>query len=384
MSTNDPRAASRRRFLGRTGLAGAALAAAGAAPPSGEAAPPLPRVNRLPRWRGFNLQNLYRLERGITPPEEDHFRRIAGWGFDFVRLPMTYWAWLRKKPSPEVSLRRDDVYDVDESGLALVDRAVEYGGRHGVHVCLCFHRAPGFRTGSFRDEPFNLWKDEEAATALAFHWELFAKRYRDVPASRLSFNLFNEAPWPKDYFNGAIYRKVVTPAVEAIRRVSPSRTVIADGAGAGNLAVPELVPLGVEQGVHCYIPGSLSHYRVDWMKDREWPDPAWPAPADFDGYPWDRARLELFYSPWRTLIEQGVGVHLGETGGSNRLPHAIFLAWLRDVLELFKDMGVGWALWNLVGESGFGILDTGREDVEYEDWYGHRLDKKMLRMLQEI
>ena len=205
-----------------------------------------------------------------------------------------------------------------------------------------------------------------------------------MAASKLSFNLFNEAPWPKDYFNGAVYRKIVTPAVEAIRRTSPSRILIADGAGAGNLAVPELVPLGIEQSVHCYIPGSLSHYRVDWMRDREWPDPAWPAPADFDGYPWDRERLELFYSPWKALIEQGVGVHLGETGGSNHVPHPVFLAWLRDVLELFKAMGVGWALWDFIGESRFGILDTQRADVKYEDWHGHRLDRKMLALLQEI
>jgi endoglucanase len=79
-----------------------------------------------------------------------------------------------------------------------------------------------------------------------------------------------------------------------------------------------------------------------------------------------------------------VGVHLGETGGSNHVPHAVFLAWLRDVLELFKEMGVGYALWDFIGESRFGILDTERADVAYEDWHGHRLDRKMLAMLQEI
>jgi endoglucanase len=148
--------------------------------------------------------------------------------------------------------------------------------------------------------------------------------------------------------------------------------------------VPELLPLGIEQSVHCYIPGSLSHYRVDWMRDRAWPDPTWPVAADFDGYPWDREKLELFYSPWKELIGQGVGVHLGETGGSNHIPHPVLLAWLRDVLELFKEMGVGYALWDFIGESRFGILDTDRADVEYEDWHGHRLDRKMLTMLQEV
>jgi len=29
----------------------------------------------------------------------------------------------------------------------------------------------------------------------------------------------------------------------------------------------------------------------------------------------------------------------------------------------------------------FGVLDSGRTDVAYEDWYGHKLDKKFLDLL---
>ena len=57
------------------------------------------------------------------------------------------------------------------------------------------------------------------------------------------------------------------------------------------------------------------------------------------------------------------------------------LAWLRDNLDVFRQLGWGWALWNLRGS--FGILDSGRDDVEYEDFHGHRLDRQMLRLLQE-
>lgn len=31
----------------------------------------------------------------------------------------------------------------------------------------------------------------------------------------------------------------------------------------------------------------------------------------------------------------------------------------------------------------FGILDSERKDVAYEDWHGHLLDRKMLDLLQE-
>ena len=31
----------------------------------------------------------------------------------------------------------------------------------------------------------------------------------------------------------------------------------------------------------------------------------------------------------------------------------------------------------------FGIMDSGRKDVDYEDWYGHKLDRKLLTLLQK-
>jgi len=101
---------TRRSFLvGGAGLAGASLAAASPAR-SGVGGSPAAPVNRLPRWRGFNLQYLYRLRRGLTPPVEDHFRWIAGWGFDFVRMPMTYRAWLKRRPGPGERLQEEDVF----------------------------------------------------------------------------------------------------------------------------------------------------------------------------------------------------------------------------------------------------------------------------------
>jgi endoglucanase len=53
---------------------------------------------------------------------------------------------------------------------------------------------------------------------------------------------------------------------------------------------------------------------------------------------------------------------------------------VRDQLDLWKEAGWGWSLWNLYG--GFGILDSGRSDVEYEEFRGHKLDREMLKLLQ--
>lgn len=52
-----------------------------------------------------------------------------------------------------------------------------------------------------------------------------------------------------------------------------------------------------------------------------------------------------------------------------------------DVLDLLTENQIGHALWNFRGD--FGILNSGRKDIEYEDWYAHKLDRKMLELLKK-
>ena len=85
--------------------------------------------------------------------------------------------------------------------------------------------------------------------------------------------------------------------------------------------------------------------------------------------------------PWIKLREQGVGIIVGEFGSYNKTPHDVVLAWLEDCLINWKEANMGWAMWNFRGS--FGILDSDRKDVQYEDFHGHKLDRKMLELLQK-
>ena len=69
-------------------------------------------------------------------------------------------------------------------------------------------------------------------------------------------------------------------------------------------------------------------------------------------------------------------------GLENKTPHDVVLRWMRDFLTLWHEAGWGWALWNFRGS--FGILDSGRSDITYEDFRGHKLDRKMLDLLREF
>ena len=70
---------------------------------------------------------------------------------------------------------------------------------------------------------------------------------------------------------------------------------------------------------------------------------------------------------------------VGEWGAFQKTPHDVVLRWAEDSLVNWQDAGWGWALWNFRG--AFGILDSGRDDVSYEDHHGHKLDRKFLDLL---
>jgi len=374
---------TRRDFL-KTAGAAAALAVGGPAAALAAGAGPAQTV--LPRWRGFNLLNFFQAfdrggrSDGMVP--EDDCRWIRDWGFDFVRIPMDYWLWIDSDWRTTRKLDPDDLFKIKEEMLEKVDRTVELGGKYGLHVSLNFHRAPGYCINDPDREPLVLWRDKQAEDAFVHHWEVFAKRYAGVPSKQLSFNLVNEAPRPRDgYMSREDYCRVMTRATEAIRRASPDRLVIIDGLSVGNEPVEEMIPIGVAQSVHGYRPGEISHYQASWVRRTNWPEPTWPVRDKSGKVIHDRTSLEQHYAPWAELARKGIGVHCGECGGYNKTPHDVFMAWMTDVMEILHGHGIGYATWNFRG--AFGILDSGRQDVQYEDWHGHQLDRKLLALLME-
>ena len=125
----------------------------------------------------------------------------------------------------------------------------------------------------------------------------------------------------------------------------------------------------------------VSHHKANWVNGSDkWDEPTWPLREGNREWNKDRLRRERI-EPWKKLEARGVGVHVGEWGAHNKTPHKVALAWMQDQLELWKEAGWGWALWNLRGS--FGVLDSGRADVKYEDFRGHKLDREMVSLLMK-
>jgi endoglucanase len=354
---------NRRTFLRTTAITAAGATLTGL--PAAETRDQKVSVAKLPRWRGFNLLEKFTADRN-APFRESDFEWLRELGFDFVRLPLSYRCWADA----------GDWLKLKEDVLKEIDQAVEFGRKHGVHVNLNFHRGPGYCVNPPK-EPLDLWSDEQALKACAFHWAHFAKRYQGVPTSQVSFDLLNEPPAIPE----ATYVRVVQRLVEAIRAEDANRLVIADGLRWGRQPVEGLVELGLGQSTRGYEPMRISHYKASWIGGSDkWEEPAWPLKVK-EGDVWDKERLRKEnIEPWKALERKGVGVHVGEWGAFNRTPHKVVLAWMRDCLELWQEAGWGWAMWNFRGS--FGILDSGRSDVKYEDFHGRKLDREMLELVR--
>lgn len=384
----------RRQFL-KTSAIGGAMLAINPSLNAFEIADKKIIENKLPRWRGFNILNYFSPRRYVHDPAlisatEQDFKWMADWGFDFVRIPMAYPSYLNYYPNSGRDITPEETVDFREEAVDSVEQIVYLAHKYNLHVSLNLHRAPGFCINAGFHEPFNLWKDEAAQNAFYQHWDMWAKRFKNVSPDKLSFDLVNEPCFKEDMNDqfsparpipGELYRKVAKRCLDVIKKHNADRIVIADGNDGGSLVIPELTDLPLGQSCRGYYPHYISHYRAGWVwkNPDDAPMPVWP--GVIDGKRFDREVLEEFYRPWTDLVKQGVGVHCGECGCYQETPHDVFLAWFEDLLQILTSHQIGWALWNFRGD--FGVLDSGRKDVTYEAWHGHQLDRKLLSLLQK-
>ena len=183
----------------------------------------------------------------------------------------------------------------------------------------------------------------------------------------------------------AWYVEVVNALANGIREEDPDRLIVAGGKDVARTPVYGIVEMGLVQSTRGYDPMSVSHYTAKWVpKDayQTFNIPTWPLKGD-DGKIWDKSLLkEILIDKWKPLVDMGVPVHVGEWGCYNKTPHDVALRWMRDLLSLWKEAGWGQALWNLKGD--FGVLNSERTFVKYENYQGHKLVRKMLELIKEF
>jgi endoglucanase len=330
---------------------------------------------------------------------EEDFRWMAEWGFNFARIPMSYLLFIA-----------DSRRTLAEERLAIVDEVVEHGRKYGIHVSLNIWRAPGHTNFGYpfnEPEPGTLWTTDPYGSLEIFTglWSALAKRYKGIPSSELSFDLVNEPPATREILTTEDILNVFSKASSAIRAIDPERLVLVEGLEWGDVPAPAdwSKKHDVAQSVHITQPLALTHYRCEHTPDAfdvSTQAPSWPmrmrlGTGTGDEWIdrillrrgaigtdlWNRDRLEEALRPWIDLAASGVPVHAGEVGTYKTVPHDVAIAYLDDLLSVLTEHDIGFALWNLRGP--FGLVDSGRTDLQYEDWHGSGLDRQMLKVMQK-
>lgn len=319
----------------------------------------------MPRY-GFNFLWSYVCAKDtrMQPANQKELDLLAEMGLNFVRVPLDYRFW-----TPNF-----DYFHLDEKAIAILDTYLADCRQRKLHMCLNLHRAPGYCINSIEQERDRLWRDSIAQDAFVHQWETFARRYKGVPNSDLSFDLLNEPNGSPE--ERSIHEKIMRRTVEAIRSIDPDREIVLDGWEAGNLALPELADLNVIHSGRGYQPAPLSHYLAPWWPEMMTkPMPVYPGTPYGDKI-WDKQTLREYYQPWRDVESQGTRVHIGEFGCFNKTPNDVALRWFNDLLSLFHEFRWGYSLWNFTGS--FGIVNHGRPSTTYENWHGFQVDRALL------
>ena len=95
------------------------------------------------RYNGFNLLAKFGTWHGRQKFKEEDFEIMAELGFDFARIPMSYWNWSSK----------DEWFTINEEFIEDIDEVVELGKKYNIHINLNLHRIPGYCINGRDQEP---------------------------------------------------------------------------------------------------------------------------------------------------------------------------------------------------------------------------------------
>ena len=332
----------------------------------------LKRGINISHWLSQTRQCLERLDTYFT---QDDVQRLAGMGFDHLRLPVD-----------EENLWDEDGQPVARTFDAL-DRALDWLDEAGLCAVVDLHILRNHYFGD-KDVPA-LFADPAAADHFAGLWAQLSDRLKGRATDKVAYELLNEAVAPTE----EDWNRVAHRAFDEVRGRETDRIIVLrsncwnSAQRMVGLRVPADDP-NVVLTFHFYRPMFITHYRASWVQmclAYEGPVhyPGKPiAEADLAGMPedwqkqvresgsnapFDRDTMELMIEgPLAVRRRTGLPLYCGEFGCITQVDPALRRAWLTDMIAVLEGHDIGWAMWDLKG--GFGVLDRdGRNETGVTD-----------------
>lgn len=303
---------------------------------------------------------------------ESDFKAMADLGINYVRLQMAINSFAYPKYSKDRS-------KVNEVIVKDVDNAIRWGVKYGLHVSICF--------SSYLDDDIdglgamypdgtkeNEFTPDYLATVEQYQLKgellhAFAKRYKNVPAKNLSFELQNENAAQGTTSEGVREGMLTDDEMadqfimlaKRIWEVTPERSVsLSTDQPLNENILPywsKIAAAGINLDYHCYEPRQF--VAPDQGRHVDLEDMIWPNFKDSDGEIWDMEKVyQVYIKPWQELADQyGVNLKLGECGifvdmnlfASAPYQQKYVVAWAKDFAKTMQSHKVSYAIGKVVG-----------------------------------
>jgi hypothetical protein len=353
----------------------------------------------MDRLRGLNfggwlsqIDAIREKDPGSFPGTDTHMERFVGrddflrqkeWGFNHVRLPVDSGCFF------------DDNDDPMEHRLGFIDKAATWAGEAGLALVLDLHECPGHDFADATVVPVQkLFTDPGYLRRTEKIWTVLAERYGGF--SHVCFEVLNEPVAPAV----EMWNTVKDRLCHTIRKSAPSSQIIV-GSNMWNWpsTFNEITPVsldGIIYSFHFYEPLLFTHQGAPWMHEPEIRQSR-TYPADYGrGFTrkygfvhsaglWDKNRMSEEIG---TVVEFGKRcgktVVCNEFGVYAPVPLDLQIRWLKDLLGVLKENGIGFSYWNY-RNLDFGIVSKGEQLHQSLPQYDNpeRINYQVLGLLRE-
>jgi len=263
--------------------------------------------------------------------QASYFEKIAAAGFTAVRVPIR-WSAHTSANAP---------YTIDPFFMARILWVLEQSEKNNLATVINIHHF---------EEIFS----EPAAQKEKFLsiWQQLAKKFVDRPRT-VFYEILNE---PHDNLTSALWNTYLAEAIQTIRAVDSTHTLIIGTAEWGGIAAMNklIIPAEEKNAIftfHYYEPFQFTHQGAEWVDNSEgWLGTQWLGSATEK-----LAIMNDFNNVKSWANNHNIPVFLGEFGAYSKADMTSRARWTDFISRTAESDSFSWAYWEF--GSGFGAYD---------------------------